>query len=299
MENVRNSKKNSESVNPLRNEKVKVEFVPQKSGLAPENPKHVLSGGMAAGAKTLIGVPMLRSTGAYKNVLTNDEKDFLENILGLDSNALSVYKKVNNYWDNFFITIPKEGIVLNLSDPEDYIRYKVLLANSDIIAPSKKELQDRPKATYRFVLTRDSEDTNLENAKMDATMQSYKEFGKIEDDIDTMRVLVELLDARPYSENTQVAFLRSRINVLIQADPKRFVSYITDPMLRTKVLIRRGVETGALSRRGDFYYLRSDNSPLCEANEEPTLSVAARYLNLPAHLDIKAILESEISKTSK
>lgn len=296
MEKTRTSNKVSESVNPLCNEKVKVEFVPQKTGLAPDNPKHVLYGGMAAGAKTLIGVPMLRSTGAYKNVLTNEEKDFLEEVLGLDSNALSVYKKTDNYWDNFVIVIPKEGIVLDLSDPEDYIRYKVLLANTDIIASSRKELQDRPKATYRFVLSREMEDTNLENAKMDATMQSYKEFGKIENDIDTMRVLVELLDARPYAENTPSNFLRSRINVLIQADPKRFVSYITDPMLHTKVLIRRGVELGVLIRRGDFYYLRSDNTPLCESNEEPTLSVASRYLNLPAHLDIKAILETEIGK---
>lgn len=288
----------SNPVNPLRNEKVKVEFVPQKSGLAPDNPKHVLSGGMAAGAKTIIGVPLLRSTGAYKNVLTNEEKDFFEEVLGLDANALSVYKKVDNYWSNYNIVIPKEGLVLDLSDPEDYIRYRVLQANVDIIAPSKKELQDHPKATYKFVLTRESEDTNLENAKMDATMQSYKEFGKIEDDLDTMRVLVELLDARPYAENTTASFLRSRINLLIQADPKRFLSYITDSMLHTKMLIRRGVEIGVLARRGDFYYLRSDNSPLCEANEEPTLSVAARYLNLPSHLDTKAILETEIGNKS-
>lgn len=296
MEKTRTSNQ-SETVNPLRNEKIKVEFVPQKTGLAPENPKHVLYGGVAEGAMTIIGVPLLRTTGAYKNVLTNDEKSFLENMLGLDQNALSVYRKEGNYWQNYFISIPKEGMVLDLSDPEDYIRYKVLKANEDIIAPSKQELLDRPKATYRFVLTREEDTTNLENAKMDATMKGYKEFGKIENDVDTMRVLCELLDARPYASNTAQNFLRSRINMLIQADPKRFVSYITDPMLHTKVLIRRGTELGLLARRGDFYYLKSDNTPLCEANEEPTLSVAARYLNLPAHLDVKAILETEIGNS--
>ena len=285
--------KTHDEVNPLRSEKVYVRFVAREDGL----PKgHVLSGGKADGAMTSLCVPVLRSTGSYKNVLTNDEKDFLEEALGLDYNALSVYRKENNYWDNYRVTIGKEGLHLDLSDPEDYIRYKVLLANSDIVAPSVKDRIERPRATYQFELVRENEEASIENAKMNATMSSYKEFGKIESDTDTMRVLVELLDGRPYAENTKPDFLRARINTLIQADPKTFLSSITDPMLRTKVVIRRSQELGRVVKRGDYYYLASDGSPLCEKNENPTLSVAARYLNQPAHQDVKFVLESEVDK---
>ena len=91
-------------------------------------------------------------------------------------------------------------------------------------------------------------------------------------------------------------FLRSRISQLIQADPKKFLAQITDPLLHAKVLIRRGTEVGVLTKRGDYYYLKSDNSPLCDAGEDPTLSIAAKYLNLPSHQDIKFILESEVGK---
>ena len=282
-------------VNPLRNEKIYVRFVPKDNGL-PKN--HVCSGGRVDGASDYFVVPVLRSTNQYKNILTNAEKDFLEEALGLDYNALSVYKKENNYWDNYMVRIDnaKEGIHLDLSDPEDFIKYKVLLANSEYIAPSVQDRIDRPKATYRYEMVRENEEDKLENAKMDATMQSYKEFGKIEDDLDTMRVLVELLDARPYSQNEKAVFLRSRISQLIQADPKKFLAQITDPLLHAKVLIRRGTEVGILTKRGDYYYLKSDNSPLCDSGEDPTLSVAARYLNLPSHTDIKFILESEVGK---
>ena len=282
-------------VNPLRNEKIYVRFVPKDNGL-PKN--HVCSGGRVDGASDYFVVPVLRSTNQYKNILTNAEKDFLEEALGLDYNALSVYKKENNYWDNYMVRIDnaKEGIHLDLSDPEDYIKYKVLLANSEFIAPSVQDRIDRPKATYRYEIVREHEEDKLENAKMDATMQSYKEFGKIEDDLDTMRVLVELLDARPYSPNEKAVFLRSRISQLIQADPKKFLTQITDPLLHAKVLIRRGTEVGVLTKRGDYYYLKSDNSPLCDAGEDPTLSIAAKYLNLPSHQDIKFILESEVGK---
>lgn len=292
-------KKNNESAveevktNPLRNEKIYVRFVARENGL----PKgHVLSGGKADGSVTSLCVPVLRSTGSLKNVLTNDEKDFLEEALGLDYNALSVYKKENNYWDNYRISLTKEGLHLDLSDPEDYIKYKVLLANSDIVAPSVEERINRPKVSYQFEIVRADEEASLENAKMDATMASYREFGKIENDIDTLRVLVELLDGRPYAVNTKSEFLKARVNTLIQADPKTFLSSVTDPMLHTKVVIRRSQELGKVIKRGDYYYLAADGSPLCDGNENPTLSIAARYLNQPAHQDIKFILESEVDK---
>ena len=283
-------------VNPLRNEKVYVRWVPRDNGL-PKN--HAAYGGKVDGAYVRFVVPVLRSTNQYKNILTNAEKDYLEEVLGLDYNALSVYKKENNYWDNYQVRIEnaKEGLHLDLNDPEDYIKYKVLLANSDLVAASVQERIDRPKATYQFEIVREAEEDTLETAKMDATMQSYKEFGKIENDLDTMRVLVELLDARPYSANEKAVFLKSRISQLIQNDPKKFLAQITDPLLHAKVLIRRGTEVGVLTKRGDYYYLKSDNSPLCDAGEDPTLSVAARYLNLPTHQDIKFILESEVGKT--
>lgn len=281
--------------NPLRNEKVYLRFVPKADSL----PKgHVLSGGKADGTFMNLCVPILRSTGNYKNVLTKSEMEFLENALGLDFGALSVYKREDNYWDKYRVFIPdvKEGLHLNLSDPEDYIKYKVLLANNDIVAPSVQERMDRPKVTYIFELVREDEETSIENAKMDATMASYKEFGKIENDVDTMRVLVELLDARPYSQNEKSDFLRSRINMLIQADPRRFLRSITDPLLHTKVIIRRATELGKLTKRGDYYYLASNGEPLCDNGQNPTLDIAATYLNLPSHQDIKFVLESEMDK---
>lgn len=299
-ERTNNRKKDMESsevrINPLRNERIYVRFVPKKVGGEADTKGHVNYGGLNESATLKLCVPLLRSTGRYKNVLTNDEKEYLEEALGLDFGALSVYKTEDNYWDNYQIPITKEGIHLDLSDPEDYIKYKVLLANTDIVAPSVQELQDKPKTTYRFVIVREKEEASLENAKMDATMESYKQFGKIDNDLDTMRVLVELLDVRPYAANTQAEFLRSRINQLIQKDAKVFLKTITDPLLHAKVLIRRATELGKLTKRGDFYYTKQDNMPMCEAGEEPTLSVAARYLNLPAHQDLKFILESEVDK---
>jgi len=282
--------------NPLRQETVYVRFVPHENNSAGSNKRHAAYGNKMDGAFDSFCVPILRSTGKYKNVLTNAEKDFLEDYMQLDSNALSVHNTKNNYWDNFKVTITKEGIKLNLSDPEDYIKYKVLLANNDLIAPSVQERIDRPKATYMYEIVREAEESSIENAKMDAMMSSYKEFDKIKNDMDTMRILVELLDGRPYAQNTKADFLKARINSLIQANAKIFLSNITDPMLHTKVIIRRAMELGKVTKRGDYYYLAADGTPLCENGENPTLSLAARFLNAPAHQDIKYLLETEVEK---
>ena len=125
-------------------------------------------------------------------------------------------------------------------------------------------------------------------------MMCYKEFGKIEDDIDTLRVIVETIDGRPTSQTAKLEFLQTKVNSLIQADSKIFLKVITDPMLSTKVLIKKAIEAGLISNRGNYLYLRKDNTPLCEANEEPTLNVAAKYLNSPKHQEVKFTLEAKL-----
>ena len=285
-------------INCLRNERIIVRHINKPSNLV-SNPKHVLYGGLAENASRTYTVPRL-SSGGFVNVLTNDEKAFLEEELQLEYNALSVHKKTDNFWDDSNdkgisrVRLLKQDTILDLSDPEDYIRYKILLANKDFIAPSLQLLQDASKASYEYVLISEGDETKAAQKNMSATMMCYKEFGKIENDIDTLRVIVETIDGRPTAQNVKLEFLQTKVNELIQGDSKLFLKIITDPLLSTKVLIKKSIEAGLISRRGNFLYLRSDNSPLCETNEEPVLNVAAKYLNNPKHQELKFSLEAKL-----
>ena len=287
------------TVSCLRNERVIVRYVPRSNSLL-TNPKHILYGGMAEGAKKTYVVPRL-SSGTFVNVLTKAEKAFLEEYMGLEYNALSVFNKNNNFWDDSneegisSVTLLKQDNILNLSDPEDYIRYKILLANKDYIAPSLQELQDRPKPTYQFVIISTGDETKMAKKNMSATMQCYKEFGKIEDNIDILRLIIETIDGRPIASNTKLDFLQTRANDLIQADSKLFLKVISDPMLSTKVLIRKSIDKGYIIRRGNYHYIKDGNLPLCEVNEEPTLNMAAKFLNLPKNQEIKFSLEAKVN----
>lgn len=283
-----------EPVSCLRNERVIIRFVPKQSGLV-TNPKHILYGGMAETAVRWFTVPRL-SSGMYVNVLTDKEKAFLEEIMGLEYNALSIYKKVDNFWDNLQVRLTKQDNYLNLADPEDYIKYKVLLANKDQIAASLQVLQDRPKATYQFVIIQEGEETKTAKKEMTATMQSYMKFGEIQDNADVLRTIIETIDGRPIAKSTKIEFLQEKINKLIQADPKLFLRVAEDEYLGTKVLIKKAIEEGLISNRGGMLYLKSDGTPLCGDNEEPTLSIAAKFLNMPKHQDLKFSLEAKLKE---
>ena len=288
------------TISCLRNEKVKVKFIERNNGL-PSN--HVLSGGMADGAKISLVVPKL-NTGSFVNVLTDAEKNFLEEYMGLEYNALSIYKKPDeeNFWNDANpnginkVELRKGDNYLDLSDPQQYIKYKILLANKNIICPSLTTLKETPKATYRFVIIAEGEESKQAKNNMNNTMRCYKEYGKIEENIDLLRIVVETLDGRPTAPTVKLEFLQNKCNTLIQSDPKKFLSVITDPLLSTKSLIKLSIENGSIANRGNYLYLRSDNTPLCEPNEEPTLNFAAKYLNAPKHQDVLFALQAKLNK---
>lgn len=285
-------------INCLRNERVIVRHIPKLGGMV-TNPKHILYGGMADSAVKTFTVPRL-SSGMYVNILTDDEKACLEQIMNLEYNSLSIYKKTDNFWDDSNdkgisrVRLTKQDNYLNLSDPEDYIRYKILLANKNYIAPSLEALQDAPKASYQFVIISEGDETKNAKVNMSTTMKCYKEFGKIENDADTLRVVIETIDGRPLASNSKLEFLQTKANDLIQADSRLFLKVVTDPLLNTKVLIKKAIEAGIIAKRGTYLYLREDNTPLCENNEEPTLNIAAKYLTNPKHQEIKFSLEAKL-----
>lgn len=284
-------------VNCLRNEKVIVRYLPKQSRMV-TNPKHVLFGGMAENATRTFVVPML-SSGRYVNVLTDSEKDFLEELMGLPTNALSIYKKVDNFWDDANeagiskVTLRKQDNYLNLANVEDYIRYKILLANKEYIAPSLEALETNPKATYQFVILTEDSETQSAKKGMTILMQCYTAYGKIEDDVDALRVIIETLTGVTVHKNTKKEFLQTKANELIQGNSKMFLKIATDPMLQTKVLIRRCIEEGLIAHRGNQYYIKEGNIPMCE-DGEPTLNVAAQWINLPKNQEIKLSLEAKL-----
>lgn len=287
-----------ELVSCLRNEIIEVRFVPKSTRIT--DVKNPLYGGMGENSVRVISVPKQRS-GTFVNVLTNSEKKYLEYVMGLEDNALSVYNKHDNFWSNSTeggiskVILHKRDNKLDLSDPIQYIQYKILLADKEHIAPDLQTLQDKPKATYEYVLVSDSETNSTAKIKLNYKKQAYIEYGKIENKYDTLKAVLEMLTMKPVSKKAGIDYLQVEVSQLLESDPKTFLNVVADPLLDTKILIKKAVDEGIISKRTDYYYLRSSNEPLCEAGEEATLTVAAKFLSSARNQETRFAIEGRLN----
>lgn len=277
--------------NCLRNEVVIVKHVPRESSMIGNNPRHVLSEGMAENSYRELICPVLRN-GQLVDVLTKEEKAYLEKVMGLPDDALSVYRQ-DNYWKKRKVRLYKTGNRLDLNNPEDYISYKILLANQNIICPNLTTLADRPKASYEYVLIAEDDEAKASMKRMGARKEAYMEYGKIEDDMPTMRVVIEALTGRAVAPTAKKEQLVERIDTLIESDANTFLKVVRDPMLKTKVLIREAVQAGVVVDRAGNLFIRDGNVPMCDSGDS-TLSVASAWLNQPRNQEIKFSIEAKI-----
>ncbi len=285
-----------EPINCLRNERVIVKFVPSPTAMI-HSKGHILSGGMADSATRSFVVPRL-STGMLVNVLTNEEKAFLEQAMGLEYNALSIYRKRDNFWDDSNevgigkVVLHKQNNYLDLSVPEDYIKYKILLANKDYIASSLQELEDRPKATYQFVIISENAETQMNLSKNDAKMECYMEYGAIRNDSDVLRTVLEIITGRPLAPQSKKDFLQAKTMDNIEKDPRRMLAIFKDELLPAKVLIKKASEAGLITKRNDLYYY--EGTPMCEMGEDSTFTNAAKYISSIKRQQLKYTLEAKL-----
>ena len=293
-------------VNCLRNETVILRKLPKKTGLV-QDPKHIMSDGMHENAFRTYCVPKLQKSNNFVNVLTNAEKEYLEFAMGLEPNALSIYKQPaeKNFWSNAnpaglsSVTLRKRDNLFNLANPTDYIAVKILLSNKDKICPSMAEYQERPKETYEFVVVREQEEDKHAQNNTDATIQAVMKLGKISDDKDILKLIVETMMGKKYSDKTTAEWLQTQALDLIKGSAKNakmFLSIINDSNLDAKVLIRKCISVGLVADRGGFLYIKDTNTPMCGDGEDPTINTAAKWLNKPQNQEVLFSLQAKLKK---
>ena len=295
-----------EMKNCLVNERVILRKLPKRTNLVQDS-NHVMGDGMHDNAFYIYSVPKLQKSNVFVNVLTDTEKDYLEYVMGLPKNALSVYRqpKEENFWSNSNpnglskITLRKRDNIFDMSKPTDYIAVKILMANKDKICPSMEEWAARPKETYEFVIIREGQESKLSKNNTDATIQAVMKLGKIADDKDILKLVVETMMGKKYTDATSLDWLQTQALDLIKNTPKNarmFLSIMDDESLDNKVLIRKCISKGIIADRGGFLYIKDGNQPMCGNGEEPTINIAAKWLGKPKNQEILFSLQAKVKE---
>ena len=213
-----------ELISCLRNEKVVVKFAPRQNKNVTD-PKHEVYGGMANGAVRIFTVQMQRNF-QLTNPLTDSEKAFLEEYMGMEKNALSIYKKENN-------------------------------------------------------------------TSMTAKMEAMLELGKILENKQMLKFVVEAITGRGLSKASKLDMIQSEAFKIVDSNPKSFLDAVKDPNLKTKLLLSQCVEAGVVMIRSGLYYT-TDGQPICENGEDSNLSFAVKYLNSPKRQEVRMTLEAKL-----
>jgi len=258
--------------------------------------KHVAYGGLLNGAEVGIPAPTM-DNGKMKNLLTNVEKEGLEHILkGVD---LSIYgtfwKEGGAAYDMGILPIylGKDELKLDISDPYDFIKYKVLKA-CPIVANNLDEVKHR--ATNRWVLTSASEQMAKELGKVGNKVTAYKLYVKYEDNKEVLRYTLRNL-GRNTNRSNKLDFLQSELHKELEKNPSLLCSIMGDEYLKQKVLLETCLEFGAVNKVDKKFYTL-DDEPISDG-DTPYLDVAAKYLASNLGQEMRLALEAKLKNSLK
>lgn len=226
-------------------------------------------------------------TNRYKAILTEEERLVFEKTLNLEPGSMSFYKKTG-FWPKFRVKLTKEGKTLNLSEPLDYLEYLVLQADRRI-APNWNAKYD--SGEYKFALV-DEEETIKDNVtKSEINKKAYKHFGKIEDSIEDMTMVIRL-STNKIVKSKDVEFLRSEIQKIIDTNVKGFVEVCEDKSFNSKVFINKALDVKALERTVKGGYALKGGDEIGRTLQE-TVDFLESNKNQDIYLKLKAQIENK------
>ena len=228
-----------------------------------------------------------RQKNQLKQILTREEQELFEDEMQLKRGEMSFYNKDTPFWAKFRVKIDKEGILLNLNNAVDYLKWKILQSDKRI-APS---WEDKYKSgEYRFALVNEGEEQKENATKLDMMKEVYKEFGKVEEDKFKMRNILRVAGKRVTTDDEE--FLKSEIGKLIDGNPKNFLAIVKDKQFNTKVFIERCLTAKALERTaGGGYGIFGGNSIGKDLNE------AVEFIESPLNQEVKLLLDAQVKNT--
>lgn len=234
----------------------------------------------------------LNSTGHFIDPLTKEETEFLENHQGmsLKKGDLSPYRKDGNFWRETIgmIKLDKTEKVLDLSDPMDYITYKVLLLQKDAVAPSIAESKNKLSYKYAIVDADFEDSTKSQNGNLIA--EAMVNYSSIKNDREKLIDTLFLISRNRVKSNSKLEFLQGQVADYALKNPQRYLEIVNDRDMSTRVLIEKAVSCKAIERKGGVH--RSSGGDLLGTDLQSTVE----YLKDKANGDVRFLIEEQVRR---
>jgi hypothetical protein len=181
-----------------------------------------------------------KSTGQLRTGLasTKDETKF-EKALGLEQGSLKI---TSDYWSNFFIIIPENGLEIDTEVPMHDLWYHALKADPTV-ATSQTEAN---MPGIEFVMVTENEEAKSKNKERDIVAKAFARFATMTQDevTDALYMLGEM----PGSTDSEVC--RNLLGDLLEGNPAKFLRVVGDPHFEDKVWIIKLIKKGVVKKDG-------------------------------------------------
>jgi hypothetical protein len=229
-------------------------------------------------------------TNRLMTILTREEQEVFEKELNYKPGHLSFYNKDSEFWTKTLrVKLDKEGAILNLADPIDFLKYKVLQV-SKFIAPSWDAKYQ--SGEYKFALVDEDDEIKETVSKGSLIAKAYKHFGKVEDNVEEMQNILRVYGKK--SNSVKKDFLQAEINKLIESDIKQFLAIVEDKSFKTKVFIDKALQIKALDRTANSGYALVGGDEIGRNLQE-----AVEFLESPRYQDIYLKIKAQIENSRK
>jgi hypothetical protein len=275
-----------EEYNVLTNKKVIVRYIRDNSRY---NGKHILAGGMHKdGGKTLT---IRRENGLIIPFLSALEFKSLSSHLGDISYTNDSFWKADGRFD---VKLINGDIILDLSNPIDYIKWRFLQKYDMLISPNWESRKNM--ITYKWAFIEDDADGNMALQDMNITAQAYMLFGKYSNDKKTLSYLYWKIESKYVDPTIKIELLKSWFKPIMDNKATLFVRFAEDVLLDEKKTIFLAKQQGIIRQEGSSNVLYYGDKKLTDNPLVGGDDVAAEYIskipNQPIKMEIMAKLNS-------
>lgn len=222
-----------------------------------------------------------RGTGVLNTGLTDEDERRLERKMNMSQGTLSRYNK--DYWNKFYIDVPKEGKELDLANPKDELTYFVLKAHQRV-ANSEMERFDSPFAEY--VMTSVEQEAKVENKKSKLKRKAYKVFSNMS--TTEMKDVLKVMGKR-VGDDASVDFVESQLDKIVTESPEQFLTTVEDPTFEMRAFIDDCLSLRVLVKNGTKYQLPGGDTV------GYTLEQTIEYLKNPDNQEVYLDLKGKMS----
>lgn len=197
-----------------------------------------------------------------------EERKYLPELIGAYPEDRNWGEKVREYWASFFILVPQEGVVLDISlkpngEPvnlRDWIKWKWCKAHVQV-ADNRKEMRRHPQTKKYYIHDPEKVDRKKEN-DANTRMVAYKQLIRLlskdtEDSKKKSRRIYRVLtgaDPRALSDGQLKTSLESEVNMR----PKEFLEVFNDKDLDHRATINELLDEHILDRTGTHITFNGD-----------------------------------------